>query len=131
MIDLDTNVLVRYIAQDDAQQSPRASKLFSELSVENPGFVTIVALVELVWVMQSCYEASKAEVVTILKMLCRTRELSIENSDTAIAAVSIFEGSKADFADCMVERSAHKAGCRYTVTFDKAAAKFGGMQLLA
>ncbi|WP_426174022.1 PIN domain-containing protein [Massilia sp. TWR1-2-2] len=81
--------------------------------------------------MQSCYQASKTEVVTILKMLSRTRELKIENADTAIAAITIFEASKADFADCMLERAGHKAGCQSTVTFDKAAAKFGGMQLLA
>jgi predicted nucleic-acid-binding protein len=130
MIGLDTNVLARYFAQDDPHQSPLASKIFSELTIENPGFVTIVALVELVWVMQSCYGASKAEVVTILKMLCGTRELSVENADTAIAAVSIFERSSADFADCMIEQSAQRAGCQYTVTFDKTAAKLGGMNLL-
>jgi predicted nucleic-acid-binding protein len=131
MIGLDTNVLVRYIAQDDALQSPIASEIFDKFSVENSGFITTVALVEFVWVMQSCYQASKTEVVTILKMLCRTRELKIENADTAIAAITVFEASKGDFADCMLERAAHKAGCQYTVTFDKAAAKFGGMQLLA
>ncbi len=73
MIGLDTNVLVRYIAQDDAKQSPIATKLITSLTTENPGFISQVSLVELVWVMQSCYKASKPEVVAILETLLSTR----------------------------------------------------------
>lgn len=123
-------MLVRYFAQDDAHQSPLASKIFSKLTVENPGFITSVALVELVWVMQSCYGSSKAEIVTILKMLCGTREVSVENADTTVAAVGIFAASSADFADCLIEQAGQRAGCQFTVTFDKTAAKLSGMHLL-
>lgn len=130
MIGLDTNVLVRYFAQDEAHQSPLASKIFSKLSIENPGFVTSVALVELVWVMQSCYGSSKAEIVKILQMLCGTRELSVENADATVAAVEIFAASSADFADCLIEQAGQSAGCQYTVTFDRTAAKLSGMHLL-
>ncbi|NMM26332.1 MAG: type II toxin-antitoxin system VapC family toxin [Glaciimonas sp.] len=130
MIGLDTNVLVRYIAQDDLKQSLRATILINGLSNEAPGFITLVSLVELVWVMQSCYNASKPEIVAILEMLLRTQELVVENAETAIRALHVFAGSKADFADCLIERSAHKAGCEYTVTFDGGAAKAAGMQLV-
>lgn len=130
MIGLDTNVLVRYIAQDDAKQSPRATALITALSPENPGFITLVTLLELVWVMQGCYDASKPEIIAILETLLRTQELVVENAETAIKALHVFAKSKADFADCLIERSANKAGCKHTVTFDGNAAKTAGMRLV-
>ena len=54
MIGLDTNILVRYLAQDDAEQAKRANRIIDRLTPENPGFVPLVALVELVWVLESC-----------------------------------------------------------------------------
>ncbi|NMM26228.1 MAG: type II toxin-antitoxin system VapC family toxin [Glaciimonas sp.] len=131
MIAIDTNVLVRFIAQDDPKQSPVATAFINELDSEAPGFVTLVSLVELVWVMQSCYDATKPEIVAIMEMLMRTQELIIENAETAIKALSLFAKSKADFADCLIERSANNAGCNYTVTFDDKSAKTTGMKHLA
>lgn len=130
MIGLDTNVLVRYLAQDDAKQSARATKLIHSLSAEKPGFVTLVSLIEIVWVMQGCYQASRSEIVAILDTVLRTRELIIENAETAIKALQVFAGSKADFADCLIERSANKAGCDYCVSFDANAVKTAGFQML-
>ncbi|MDB5838783.1 MAG: putative nucleic-acid-binding protein contains domain [Herminiimonas sp.] len=130
MIGLDTNVLVRYIAQDDQKQSAHATALIESLSRENPGFITLVSLIEVVWVMQACYKASRQEVIAILETLFRTQTLVVENAETAIKALRSFSGSNADFADCLIERSADKAGCEYTVTFDRNAAKNAGMRLV-
>jgi predicted nucleic-acid-binding protein len=130
MIGLDTNVLVRYIAQDDVKQSPQATALIDSLKTDNPGFITLVSLVELVWVMKSCYGATKPEIVAILETLLRTQELLLENAETVIKALNVFAGSKADFSDCLIERSANKAGCAYTVTFDGNAVKTAGMRLV-
>lgn len=74
MIGLDTNILVRHIAQNDAKQSPLASNLIAGLSSENPGFTTMVAMAELVWVMQSCYDATRTEIAGILNGILRARE---------------------------------------------------------
>lgn len=131
MIGLDTNVLVRYLAQDETKQSSRATALIDSLTRESPGFVTIVTLVELVWVMQGCYNSTKAEVIAILQMLLRTQELVVENTETAIKAINVFAGSKAEFSDCLIERSANTAGCAYTLTFDGDAAKTAGMRLVS
>lgn len=131
MIGIDTNVLVRYIAQDDAKQSPIATALIEKLNAETPGYITLVSLVELVWVMQSCYDATKSEIVDILNKLLRTQELIIENAETVFKALTLFSKSKADFADCLIEQSANSAGCAYTVTFDAKSAKTAGMRHLA
>ena len=128
MIGLDTNVLVRYIAQDDPKQSAVATNLINSLTKEHPGFVSVVSMVELVWVMQSCYKSTKIEIVNILETILSTRELIIENAETIIRATHVYSGTGADFADCLIERSANKAGCEYSVTFDIDAMKHAGFR---
>jgi predicted nucleic-acid-binding protein len=130
MIGVDTNVLVRYIAQDDAAQSARASKFIErECSAARPGFIGLITLVELVWVSESCYGAGKAQVIELLRRLLGTKQLVIEDAETVWKALRLFELGSADFSDYLVERIAHAQGCTATVTFDKTAAK-SGMTLL-
>jgi len=130
MIGLDTNVIVRYVAQDDAKQSPRATRLIESLTVDVPGYVSIVSVVELVWVLTGCYASSKNEICEVLENLLRTKEIRVAHADTVWKAVRLFRAGKADFADCLIERSANEAGCGYTATFDRDAAKHCGMQLI-
>ena len=130
MICLDTNVLVRYIAQDDPRQAAKAVHLIEEVCGEaRPGFVTIVALAELVWVLEECYRAGKAEIVVILQRILRTKQLVVEEAETVWKSVRLFEASPADFADCLIERIGAAHECEYTATFDKGAAK-AGMRLI-
>lgn len=131
MIGLDTNVLVRYIAQDDTKQSPRATALIESLSPDAPGYVSTVSVVELVWVMQSCYSMSRESIAAALSQVLRTKEIAVQNADVVWRAVRVFDSSAADFADCLIERSAADAGCTDVYTFDRAAAKSGGMKLIA
>ncbi|MBE0627411.1 MAG: type II toxin-antitoxin system VapC family toxin [Burkholderiales bacterium] len=130
MIGIDTNVLVRYIAQDDAAQSARATRLLEqECSAATPGFVGLVVLLELAWVSESCYGASRAEIAGIVRRILSIRQLVVEDAETAWQALRLFESNKSDFADCLVERIAAAAGCTVVMTFDKVAAK-AGMTLL-
>jgi predicted nucleic-acid-binding protein len=130
VIGLDTNVVVRYIAQDDVAQAKKATKLIESLSPESPGYIPLVTVVELVWVLESCYAQNRAEVVAVLDTLLRTKQLMVENVAVVSQALKIFAMGKADFADCLIARSALAANCTHTVTFDKAAANHAGMQLL-
>ena len=130
MIGLDTNVLVRYIAQDDPKQSGEATELIQALSAESPGFISLVSLVELVWVMQGCYKASKSEMAAILDMLLRTKELVVENTEAALKANNIYANTNTDFSDCLIAQCGALAGCEVTFTFDKNATKAAGMRLV-
>ena len=130
MIGLDTNVLVRYIAQDDPKQSPKATRLIEALTVDAPGYVSIVSVVELVWVLAGCYALTRNEICEGLETLLRTNEIIVAHADTTWKALRLFKEGKADFADCLIERSANEAGCNYTTTFDRDAAKHCGMQLI-
>ena len=60
MIGLDTNLLLRYLAQDDAIQSPKATQIVEQrLSNEDPGFVSLVTILEIVWVLRRIYNRSR------------------------------------------------------------------------
>ena len=63
MIGLDTNVLLRYIAQDDPKQSPRATQIMERrLTEQEPGFVSLVTILEVVWVLKSLFKRSRQEI---------------------------------------------------------------------
>ena len=130
MIGLDTNVLVRYIMQDDARQSPKATRLIESLSVEAPGFVSIISIIELGWVLSSAYGLSRPQLGQAFEALLRTKEIVVDRADQVRRALRVFNATSADFADCLIERSAAAGGCDATMTFDIGAAKLAGMTLI-
>lgn len=130
MIGLDTNVLVRYIMQDDPKQSSKASVLIESLDTDSPGFVALVSVVEVYWVLTACFDLSAKQAAQALEVLLRSRQLVVEQADQVFRALRMFEAGKADFADCLIERSAAAAGCTKTMTFDVSAARHAGMVLL-
>ena len=130
MIGLDTNVLVRYIMQDDPKQSLKASKFIESLGEPDRGYIGLVTVVELVWVLSACYDLTREQIAQALDALLRTKHFVVEHADQVVRALRVYKASKADFADCLIERSAAQAGCEKTVTFDVGAAKYAGMTLL-
>jgi predicted nucleic-acid-binding protein len=130
MIGLDTNVIVRYIMQDDAKQSRLASTLIEKLTVDEPGFVPLVAVIELVWVLSSSFELARAQITSALEILLQTKEIQIERAEVVWRALRVYRDGSADFADCLIERSAAAEGCLRTMTFDRGAAKNCSMMLI-
>lgn len=130
MTGLDTNVLVRYIMQDDAKQSAQAARLIESLDADAPGFLPLVCVAELSWVLTGAYDLDRTQLVTALEAVLRTKEIVVERADTVWKALRLFASSTGDFADCLIERSAATAGCDRTMTFDRVAAKQCGMTLV-
>jgi predicted nucleic-acid-binding protein len=130
MTGLDTNILVRYLTEDDPAQTIAAGRVMDSLSPDSPGFISLIVLAELVWVLESFNRFTKKEIEQVLETLLRSEELVLERAEIVSQALRAFRGSRADFADCLIERSGHAAECQYTVTFDKKAAT-GGMRLIA
>ena len=131
MIGLDTNVLVRYFAQDNARQSSQASRLMESFTSQAPGFVSIVTLAETVWVLQDVYARSRDDVLDLVKALLQTDGLVVQMPDVVWQVVRGLETSRADFADHLIERLGSACGCTSTLTFDKAAARDAGMRLVS
>lgn len=130
MIGLDTNVLVRYLVQDDAVQSPRATACIESFTPDRRGYISLTALIEVVWVLTSLYGMDKDGLLRILDTLLRTRNLAVEQANTVWRAVGLFRSSRADFEDCLIVCSCQAAECEETLTFDATAAKTAGMRLL-
>jgi len=131
MIGLDTNVLVRYVTHDDPAQTVAAVKLIGSFSTDAPGFVSLVVLTELVWVLESAYQFKKKEIERVLETLLRSKELVIERAEVGWQALARFSASRADFSDCLIERCGYAVECQYTATFDHRAATGAGMRLIA
>ena len=131
MTGLDTNVLVRYFAQDDARQSAAATRLMEKtLSADNPGFVTLVTMCEIAWVLAECYGADRERILSVLRGLLETRQIVVESSEVAWRALRAWEGTGADFSDALIGEVAIAAGASKVLTFDKSAAKLPSFALL-
>jgi predicted nucleic-acid-binding protein len=130
MLALDTNVLVRYLAQDDAKQSAAATLLIEQrLSASDRGYVSLVALLETVWVMESRYSAGPALVADILADLLDAASLEVQDAPAVRAALQRYRPGKVDLHDCLIVSLAEQRKAR-VVTFDAKAAKRLGMELL-
>ena len=131
MIGLDTNVIIRYLAQDDARQAAVATRLIEgSLSAETRGFISIVTLAEVVWVMASNYRAARTAIADIVEGLLTAPQLMVEKADVMWRALRSYRTSKADFSDAVIVELGTDAGCSKTVTFDRNAAAHPGFEAL-
>jgi len=130
MTGLDTNVIVRFLMKDDADQASVASKAFAELTTAAPGFVCREVLVELVWVLQKIYRLPRTDIADAIEGLLGAREIVVESADQVAVAVDRLRKGGAGFADQMIALAGQGAGCNATVTFDRKAAGLPGMSLL-
>jgi predicted nucleic-acid-binding protein len=131
VIGLDTNVVVRYLTQDDAKQAAIASRLFEHvLSVERPGFVSLITLCEIAWVLAECYDADKSRISGVIEALLGSRQLVVEDAELAWKTLRAWDKSTADFSDALLGQVLLARGCEKVVTFDKAASRLAGFELL-
>jgi len=130
MIGLDTNVLVRYFTQDHPIQSPRATEFIErQLTPENPGFISVVAMVETVWVLERTYGLDREGICAAVEHILQADAFVVEQErEVFIASTALASGS--GFADALVEALGAKAGCSHTVTFDKKALRMPGFEPL-
>lgn len=124
MIGLDTNVLVRYIMQDDEAQSRLASAVLeNECSEKNPGYINIIVICELVWVLERAYEYEKKLIAGVLEQILATESLEVQSSELVWKALRDYKTGQANFSDYLIAHLNDNAGTRMTYTFDKKAAK--------
>ena len=128
---LDTNILVRWIVDDDPRQVLLVQRLFEEAhEQESPLFVASSVMLELEWVLRSRYEFDKATVLGAFNALLETQELEFQDEPALERALSFYRQSSADFADCMHAGQCGSAGRAPMVTFDEIASRLPGVELL-
>lgn len=131
MTGLDTNVVVRYLTQDDRVQSPIATRHFEgKLTEREPGFISVVAMVETVWVLERAYGARRAALAAAIEGLLQTDSLMVQCEQDVFAAMVTLKSGAGSFADGLIAALGARAGCTSTVTFDRDAAKVPGFTLL-
>jgi predicted nucleic-acid-binding protein len=124
MTGLDTNVLVRYLTQDDPGQSLRATELIERrLTEDNPGFIGVVAMTETVWVLERAYRLSNIRIAEVIERLLQTAVLVVENEAEVFAAMTVLQEGSGSFADALIGELGDRAGCSVTLTFDQKAAR--------
>ena len=112
MIGLDTNILVRYLAQDDPIQSPLATDIIEfRLTEENPGFISIVAMVETVWVLDRAYGLADDEIAAALERMLQADTLVVENEQEVFTATIALKEGSGSFADALIGALGARAGC--------------------
>ena len=126
MIGLDTNLLVRYLTQDDPDQAAFATRIFeTELTEDAPGFIGLVVLIEIAWVLQRLYRASAEEIRETVTDLLGSRTIVVENRDVVTRALALSRQNSCGFADAIIAASAFNAGCDKVISFDRGAVRAG------
>jgi len=124
MVGLDTNVVIRYIMQDDVRQAAVANRIFGEeLSLANKGFVSAVVLCEVVWVLARFYKLGRENISTTVRTLLRTASLEFEHRECVEQAYRDSNAGSANFADCLIGLVNRKCGTSTTLTFDRDASR--------
>jgi predicted nucleic-acid-binding protein len=120
MIGLDTNVLVRYLTQDDAAQAKKANALVAEAVASRTRLhLEAVVLCELVWVLNGAYRVDKATIVETLSRILESAQFSVADRDLAMGALAAYRAGAGDFADYLLGGRNRDSGCQHTVTFDR------------
>jgi len=131
LIGLDTNVVIRYLVQDDKKQSAAATRFIEKsLTTDVPGYINHITLCEIVWVLQRCYDVTNQQLRDIIEGLLTTKQLIVENVEVAWKALRAYDANSADFCDALIGQANIHRGCEHTVTFDKKAASLPEFDLL-
>jgi len=128
---IDTNVLVRYLAQDNAAQAKLVDQLITRAVAAGESLhLDDVVLCETVWVLRAAYGRDKASIVDVLEKILSTSQFSFDDRDLLKRALSDFDNGKGDFADYLIGRRNRRAGCERTVTFDRSLKNSGSFTVL-
>ena len=130
MIALDTNVLVRFLAQDDDAQFEVAAGLIEGCTSDAPGYVCREVIIELVWVFERACKYSREDIAEALLSIVTASQLSVENAQDIASVVNLYRDEGYDFADLMIRQSAQRSENRILKTFDQKLAKLDGVELL-
>ena len=130
MIGLDTNVLVRFLMEDDPEQYRMAWRLMAGLSASRQGFICRDVVLELAWVLERSYRMDRARIADVLDDLIASPEVVVEAGEDVASALAAWREGGAGLGDRMIVAAALRAGASPVMTFDRKAAGIPGMELL-
>jgi predicted nucleic-acid-binding protein len=133
MIGVDTNVVLRLFVVDDEEQHSLAVSFFSARSSDDPAYVNLLVVAELVWLLQRRYGFAEDRIFEVLHVLLESVNIVVERSELVEDLIDSSSAShKVSIADLLISQINRNAGCATTKTFDVLASKrIPGMELLA
>lgn len=132
MIGVDTNILARTILNDDPTWSPISIDfMLRRLTTEEPGYVNLLVLAELVWTLRRVGRFGREQLVEVIAGLLAAENLVVERADLVGRALTAYRAGGSGFADCLIAELNAAAGASHTVTIDTVAAKHPPFQPLA
>ena len=132
MIGIDTDILVRYLAQDAPDQAKIATEFIENTCTKDDlGFINHITLCEMCWVLKRLYKTPKEQLAEIIEQLLRTAQLFLQEPQVVWMALEEFKTNNADFPDCLMAQINLINYCSSTVTFDVKASKVAGFNLLS
>ena len=129
MLGIDTNILVRYLTQDDPKLASIVTKFFNKQHDDGSIFINCIVLCELVWVLETAYEYNQKLIAMVLEKILQTKQFKIDNLTAVQRALQAYKRHNADFADHLIAEINHANGCQDTISFDKKAIKTHAFKL--
>ena len=131
MTGLDTNVLMRYLLQDDPKQARQVNQIIDrQLSEQNPGSVNLATILEIVWVLRSLLKQSPSEIATHLEHLLAADSLEVQNEQQVFEAAFALKRGTGEFEDALIGALNAWAGCSHTLTFDRKTTRLPYFQVM-
>ena len=131
MTGLDTNILIRYLVNDDVLQSRKAADhIEHRLTESDPGFISAIVMVETVWVLESHYGFTDSEIAAAIQRILQIDAFVVEHRLEIFVAMVALKQRRGSFADALIGAVGKRAGCSRTFTFDRKASRLPSFELL-
>ena len=131
MTALDTNVIVRYLVKDNAEQAEAARQLLDSLTPTQPGFICREVIIEVAWVLERSYRFPRTRISDALMELTAADNLVIENADDVAVAAHRYRQGGVGFSDLMILQTTQRMGHLPLYTFDQQLGRLQGATLLS
>lgn len=122
MIGVDTNILVRYLTQDDEKQANIVNKFLAQYEHQTGSiFINNIVICELIWVLERGYKYSKKEIISVVRVILSTVEFTFEQAEILWLSLNDYEKYNANFPDILLGKINKISGCDFTISFDSKA----------
>ena len=128
---IDTNILVRFLVGDDQKQAERVYKLFKRTeSRQKELFVSLLVVLELLWVLEAVYQINRKEILDSLSDLLLMPIFKFENLNAIQKFIVSANNNKYDLSDLLIAHASNSLGCETVLTFDKKVSKCALFELI-
>jgi predicted nucleic acid-binding protein len=113
---VDTNVLIRHLTGDPPDQALRATRFLAESELL---LLTDLIVAEVVYVLDSVYQASRPEIAGALRSILAFERIRSVDAELLHRAVEVYEFDRLDFPEAYLVAAAERSGVGTIASFDR------------